>query len=129
MLWTGPGPPSGRPLAVFIDQPGGPLDQIAADEDVTTFLNDRFEPWFLIPEIAPSLGPAPRMWFFDAQGCVLASSTGVPDATAWINLANRVISAPPAVARAGLRPPPTFVGLQLAADHPLQSMCIPVPSP
>src|SRR5204862_5947019 len=39
--WAGLDAPATRPLAVFVDDPGGPLDQIAADADVTTFLNDR----------------------------------------------------------------------------------------
>ena len=42
--------PTGRIVALIIDRPGGPLDQLIADPDVSTFLNDRFDAHFVHPE-------------------------------------------------------------------------------
>ena len=83
--WAGLAGPATRPLAVLVDDPGGPLDQIAADPDVTTFLNDRFTPIFLIPERAPL---ARGVTFLDSEGCVLLGPIEPSTPEAFIEVAN-----------------------------------------
>lgn len=125
VIWTGPSAPSTLPLAVFVDQPGGPLDQIAADIDVTTFLNDRFHPWFLTPEAAPGLVPSPpAALLLDARGCVRAGPFSPDSAQDWINTANQVLQAlRDGEVSTGTLPPVTF-SFPLAQDHPLRGRCI-----
>jgi hypothetical protein len=83
--WSGLTHTAARPLAVFVDDPGGPLDRIAADADVTTFLNDRFTPIFLIPERAPL---ARGVSFLDGDGCVLLGPIAPATPEAFIDIAN-----------------------------------------
>jgi hypothetical protein len=56
-----------RPVALVVDRPGGPLDTIVADPDVTTFLNDRFHPVFR----TEGGQPMGTVWFLSADGCPL----------------------------------------------------------
>src|SRR5436190_1822950 len=98
--WAGLDAPATRPLAVFVDDPGGPLDQIAADADVTTFLNDRFTPIFLIPERAPL---ARGVSFLDSEGCVL-----------WLLVGLSVVCVAIAIERA------IFASLNRTAKAPLE---------
>ena len=88
--WTGPDDPITRPLAVLIDQPGGPLDQIAADPDVTSFLNDRFHPWFIIPEQVQHLS-AGQALFLNPEGCVLSAISSPQSPLDWIDSANSAL--------------------------------------
>ena len=121
--WAGPRDPSTGPLAVFVDHPGGPLDRIAADPDVTTFLNDRFVPWFLTPSAAEGLPPAPAALWLDPRGCVLAGPLRPASPDAWIATANAVLQAGPDRPTRPLDPRPSGWSFELPAGHPLRSSC------
>lgn len=122
--WTGPGQPVTRPLVVFVDRPGGPLDRVAEDVDVATFLNDRFHPWFLVPEAAPGLVAAPpAALILDARGCVRAAPF-LPETPAdWIARANEVLLALDRGEPATARLPEVAFTFPLAPDHPLRGRC------
>lgn len=123
--WAGPADPVRRPLAVLVDHPGGPLDRIAADPDVTTFLNDRFHPWFLPPEVAGGAPDAPATWWLDERGCLLYGPTRPATPEAWIADANAAAlvhqRGDPATRALPLRP--ALPGLDPA--HPLRGGCSP----
>ena len=122
--WSGLTDPATRPLAVFVDDPGGPLDRIAADADVTTFLNDRFTPIFLIPERAPL---ARGVSFLDSEGCLLLGPIEPPTPAAFIEIANDLQvrlaagSVSPEHVDAIVPPQP----LALPPDSPLRLACAP----
>ena len=106
------------PLAVFVDQPGGPLDRLAHDADVATFLNDRFTPLFLTPAVAPDLPEA--ILFVDERGCLLLDPVRPQTPADFIEAANTVMlgSAPrkwPAQ--------PSSWGVALPEAHPLWLRC------
>lgn len=66
MGWKDDGAPVSAPIASFVDSPGGPVDRLAADPDVTTFLNDRFHPIFHTVDPAQ---PPGTVEFLTADGC------------------------------------------------------------
>lgn len=114
--------PDMRPLAVFVDDPGGPLDRIAADPDVTTFLNDRFTPVFLVPERSPL---ARGVSFLDRDGCLLLGPVAPASPAEFVALANDL-----QVKRAAGGIAPTRVDaivppqpLSLPTDSPLRLAC------
>ena len=124
VAWTGPSAPVRLPLAVFIDSPGGPLDAIAANLDVTTFLNDRFHPWFLTPGAAPGLTEAtPAALILDETGCVLVAPFLPDGPDAWIEAANQALREQ----REGKHPtgalPQITFSFPLPEDHPLRGRC------
>ena len=94
--WKEDTEPVDRPVAVFVDVPGGPVDRIAADSDVTTFLNDRFHPVFHLTDPEQPVG---TVAWLTADGCVLRppETPGSPDL--WIAHANEVIVLPGARGR------------------------------
>lgn len=122
--WAGPDDPVSRPLAIFADMPGGPMDALAADDDVTTFLNDRFHPWFLDPDAASDLPRAPTAWFVDPRGCLVDGPWTPATPTEWIAHANAVLLrlADPADSRSRTQPigQPVF---PLPESHPLRGRC------
>jgi hypothetical protein len=83
--WAGLTDAGTRPLAVFVDDPGGPFDRIAADHDVTTFLNDRFTPVFLVPARSPLVR---GVSFLDREGCLLLGPVAPTSPAEFIELAN-----------------------------------------
>ena len=122
--WAGPTTALAGPLAVVVDVPGGPLDRIVADPDVTTFLNDRFTPLFLVPQAAPEL-PAPSLQVLDAQGCWLLTPQLPADTAAFIAAGNTVMRAVHQGRRPLPRPdPPALAGLALPPGHPLRQVCV-----
>lgn len=121
--WSGPSSPVSRPLAVFVDLPGGPMDAIAADLDVTTFLNDRFHPWFLRPDAVDGLPPAPLALILDRAGCVRAAPFRPEGPAAWIAAANAVLLDLDAGRAATERLPELRFDFPIAADHPLFGRC------
>ena len=123
--WSGPRDPVERPLAVFIDQPGGPLDQIAADPDVTSFLNDRFSAWFLTPAAAQGLPSAPAALWLDIEGCLLAGPARPSTPEEWIAAANDILRRAPGAPTHRLDPPPRNWTLALPEDHALRATCSP----
>ena len=123
VAWTGPAAPISRPLAVFVDLPGGPMDQIASDADVATFLNDRFHPWFLVPEAAPDLAAPPAALFLDSHGCLLRGPDRPESPAAWIDEANAVLLALSRGEAHGHALPPQRFGFSLPAEHPLRGRC------
>ena len=90
--WAREGTPVSRPVALFVDRPGGPLDTLASNSDVATFLNDRFHPLF---RVAPE-GEAPSLNFYSADGCLLAGPLRPTDPAAFIADANKVVQMPDA---------------------------------
>jgi len=66
------------------------LDRVAADPDVTTFLNDKFQPIFLVPDVAPEFADS-TVLFFAADGCLLAKPTQIRRPQDFIDLANQVM--------------------------------------
>lgn len=126
VLWAGPSTPVERPLALFVDQPGGSLDRMLADSDVATFLNDRFTPMFLLPQVAPEL-PWPSLQILDARGCLLQAAFSPQGPAEIIDAGNRVMRAQAEGAQAQARPrAPARLGVQLPPDHPL---LVPCPAP
>ena len=121
--WAGPGDPVSRPLAVFVDVPGGDLDQLVADPDVTTFLNDRFHAWFLTPEAAEGLPTAPAAWFVDGEGCLLGGPERPAGPASWIAAANTAVAAPPEDRHPAPRLSFVSFGLEVPALHPLRGLC------
>ncbi|MSP54952.1 MAG: hypothetical protein EXR69_05010 [Myxococcales bacterium] len=85
-----------RPLAVFVDQPGGRLDLLARDPDVTTFLNDRFHPLLL-----PQFGAQPHgtVGVYTADGCELVEAFSPSTPGEFIAQANIAIQMPGASGR------------------------------
>lgn len=129
-----------RPMAILVDQPGGPLDALAGHPDVATFLNDRFHPWFLPPAIAGRAAPVTLL--LDEDGCLLAAPVTETEATAWLQAVNAAAlaradpgpspidgTAAPAgpgsseAGRVGARPDLAVSLDELGADHPLRRPC------
>lgn len=126
VAWTGPSAPVRLPLAVFIDAPGGPLDRVAADLDVSTFLNDRFHPWFLTPEAVSGLEhEAPTALILDPGGCVRVGPFRPESASAWISAANQTLRDLKAGVRSDRALPPLRFSFALPPDHPLWGRCAP----
>lgn len=123
VAWAGPSTPISHPLAVFVDLPGGPMDTIASDPDVATFLNDRFHPWFLVPEAAPDLASPPAALFLDAYGCLLRGPDHPESPRAWIEEANAVLLALAQGTANGRALPEQRFGFDLPEDHPLRGRC------
>ncbi|MFT5683143.1 MAG: hypothetical protein ACI8RZ_004070 [Myxococcota bacterium] len=115
--WAGLAPTE-RILVVFVDEPGGPLDRIAANADVATFLNDRFSPVFLPPQIAPDL---PRsILFVDPDGCLRLDPLHPESPQDFIDAGNKVmLGSPPQPYHSK----PGQWGVQIPADHALQLRC------
>ncbi|MFZ5477137.1 MAG: hypothetical protein ACOZNI_10215 [Myxococcota bacterium] len=91
--WRRDREPVAAPVVVFVDTPGGPMDRIAADPDVTTFLNDRFHPVFRTALDGQAVG---TVRFFDGCGCALGESLAPATPAAFIEAANAVIVLPEA---------------------------------
>lgn len=81
------------PVVIVVDRPGGHMDQLVADPDVTTFFNDRFHPLFLQESAHQSVG---TIRFFDGCGCPLTDETRPTSPVQLIALANEVIVRPAA---------------------------------
>ncbi len=77
-----------RPWVEFHDAPDGPAIAIAADPDVTTFLNDRFASVFFNEPGTPGI------LFMSASGCVLTHWLRPSTPAAFIEAANAVIVLP-----------------------------------
>jgi hypothetical protein len=124
VVWHGGAAPrSDRLLAVFYDNPGGPVDQLAADPDVASFLNDRFSPLFLVPTSAPGLALAPAVLLIDSNGCRLLPDPLLSTPEAWIQSVNGVVQAEqgPGAQRVAL--PEVPLPTAIALDHPLRRRC------
>ncbi len=94
--WRTVDQPTDRPLAVFVDAPGGPMDLFARDPDVTTFLNDKFDP-LLVESFG--LQPTGTVAIYTAEGCPLVPPFVPQMPSDWINAANRAILRPEAQGR------------------------------
>jgi hypothetical protein len=68
--WRADDAPVDRPVAIFVDAPGGVADRLAADADVTTFLNDKFHAVFHVRD--PDQ-PSGTVQFFAPSGCALTT--------------------------------------------------------
>ena len=121
--WAGPADPLRGPVLVIVDQPGGPLDRLAADADLTTFLNDRFTPFFVIPSAAPGL-PDPSVQVLDERGCWLLPPMVPPDLGALVDRLNQVMRDRQAGTPALARPdPPDDWAFPVPQGHPLRRSC------
>lgn len=121
--WAGPSEPLRGPLLVVVDAPGGPLDRLLADPDVTTFVNDRFTPLFLVPSAAPAL-PSPSLQVLDARGCWLLPPQSPSDPAALVELLNGVMRAQAAGQPPQPRPAaPGGFTVPLPPEHPLRMPC------
>jgi len=122
--WADLDTPLRGPLAIVVDEPGGPLDRLVADADVTTFLNDRFTPLFLVPSASPDLD-AGTVQVLDLRGCWLLPPTRPASAKTLIDALNGVMRDQQARRPATARPtPPGGWTLQLPARHPLIEPCM-----
>jgi hypothetical protein len=121
--WAGLGAAAPPPLAVFVDDPGGLVDRIAADDDVATFLNDRFTPVFLVPASSPL---ERGVSFLDGDGCLLLGPTTPGSPPEFIELANDLLvrlvagSVTPVSAEPLIPPEP----LELPSESPLRLACV-----
>ena len=86
--WHHASEPVIAPVVVFVDEPGGPMDRIAADTDVTTFLNDRFHPIFFTERVGQPIG---TVRFYDGCGCPLTEPLRPDGPSAFITVANDII--------------------------------------
>ena len=91
MQWSGLAEWNARPVVVVVEAAGGELDLLLHDADLATFLNDRFQSWFLLPEVTPAPLPQHGVVFLDAQGCKLAEAALPDSAAEWIALNNAVL--------------------------------------
>ena len=91
--WKADDAPVTRPIVLIVDTPGGALDRIVADPDVTTFLNDQFHPVF---RTAWPGQPAGTVAFLTAGGCPLGPAVRPTDPADFIRIANAVIVRPEA---------------------------------
>ena len=96
--WRTADAPTDRPIAVFVDAPEGPMDLFARDPDVTTFLNDRFDP-LLVTGFGNQ--PSGTAAIYSADGCVLITPFVPTLPSDWINAANRAINMPGGQGRHG----------------------------
>lgn len=121
VCWAGPGP-TGRPVALLVDDPGGPVDRLGHDADVATFLNDRFETRFAtLSELGRT---EPATFLLTPAGCLLTAgpiTTSTP--TDWIAAVNAAVRTP--------RHAPRHPGLDhvpgVGTTHPLTRPCTPPP--
>lgn len=92
MEWRTAQGPVTHPVVRVVDEPGGPLDRIVADVDVTTFLNDRFHPIFRRPGAYPDepIALAGTVQFFDPLGCPITPALRVWSPQELIDVANAV---------------------------------------
>jgi hypothetical protein len=96
--WRAADAPVRGPVALVVDRPGGPMDRLVADSDVTTFLNDRFHPLFQTAPAEPDAQPVGTVQFYDGCGCPLTPSLTPATPAAFIVAANEVIVRPEALA-------------------------------
>ena len=100
------------------------MDQIAGHHDVTSFLNDRFDPWFVAPEGVQGL-PTELSFFLDLNGCLLEEPKTHNSPSEWIEDANRALIALQHGESFGpLKPEPEW-GFYLPTGHPLFADCHP----
>ena len=124
MAWQGGAAPGGdRLVAVFYDNPGGPVDRLAADPDVASFLNDRFYPLFLTPEAAPGLAPAPAVLLVDGAGCRLQPDPALGSPDAWIRSVNALVVDEQGAGARRVGLPEVLLPTAIALDHPLRLRC------
>jgi hypothetical protein len=115
--WAGLAP-TDRILAVFVDEPGGPLDRLAHDADVATFLNDRFSPIFIPPDLASNLPKG--ILFVDTNGCLRLAPVKPTSPSEFIAAGNDVmLGSPPQEANFK----PINWSIDIPADHPLRLRC------
>lgn len=86
--WRSDAAPVARPIAIFVDAPGGSADSVAADAAVTTFLNDRFHPLFRLSDPAQAAG---TVQFLTADGCAFGAPFTPGGPSAFIEAANIVM--------------------------------------
>ncbi|MFN7145006.1 MAG: hypothetical protein ACK4YP_14615 [Myxococcota bacterium] len=86
--WRAPDAPVRGPVVLVVDRPGGPMDQLVADPDVATFLNDRFHPMF---ERASAYQPEGTLQFLDGCGCALSAPIAPASPAAFIEAANTIV--------------------------------------
>ncbi|MDP2312124.1 MAG: hypothetical protein Q8P41_04405 [Pseudomonadota bacterium] len=96
--WRAPDGPVRGPVALVVDRPGGPIDRLVADPDVTTFLNDRFHPLFQTTSASQPVG---TVRFYDGCGCPLSPPLTPASPAELIERANEVIVRPDALACQG----------------------------
>jgi hypothetical protein len=90
IAWKGPNDAIHLNIALIFDTPNGPLDQIAGDDDVTTFLNDRFHPIFVHSSFG-ALDNGSGLIFISPKGQKLGGPLAPQNAEAWIQVSNQFI--------------------------------------
>ncbi|MES2640458.1 MAG: hypothetical protein V4850_13275 [Myxococcota bacterium] len=96
--WRAVDAPVHGPVVLVVDRPGGAIDRLVADVDVTTFLNDRFHPLFRAEPAGPDAQPVGTVQFYDGCGCPLTPPLTPATPAAFIAAANEVIVRPDALA-------------------------------
>ncbi len=94
--WRVPAEPVERPVVLVVDVPGGALDRLVADADVTTFFNDRFHPILVQSDFRQSPG---TLGFYTADGCAIGPALTPRSSDEIIAAANRVVIAAEAQGR------------------------------
>ncbi len=90
--WRAADAPVRGPVVVVVDSPGGAVDRLVADPDVTTFLNDRFHPIFRPAlRIGSETQPAGTLRFYDGCGRPLTDASTPATPAELIAIANEVI--------------------------------------
>ena len=120
--WSNPADPPTRPLAIFIGDPGGPIDQIVTNSDVTTFLNDRFDPWFIIPDMVQGID-AETALFLDLDGCSLGSAISPVGPSQWIGYANLALETLHEGSHDGPLSPSPVWNIAIPSTHPIHGTC------
>lgn len=93
LVWASASSPVQGPVVIVRDHPGGALDRLVADPDVTTFFNDRFHPVFVALRHEEG---TPGLEFRDGCGCSLVPPFVPKSPAEIVQVANTVIVRPDA---------------------------------
>ncbi|MSQ03371.1 MAG: hypothetical protein EXR71_16005 [Myxococcales bacterium] len=94
--WRAADQPVERPVALVVDVPGGTLDRLVADPEVTTFFNDRFHAILVESDAEQQPG---TLGFYTADGCAIGPVLTPHSPDEIIAAANRAVIVPEARGR------------------------------
>lgn len=121
VLWLSLEAPRRGPIVIVWDRPGGPVERLLAEPELTTFLNRRFSPSLLDPGSA-----GPSLEVVDESGCWRLTPWR-PASSAEITEALNRAELGRAAGEPGLPRPALSADLLPGAplDHPLRLSCTP----
>jgi len=125
VVWSGPSSWSDRPGVIVVERRDGPLDLLLHDADLATFLNDRFQAWFLTPDAAPAPLPSHGVAFVSPGGCLLRPPAVPQSSSEWVEMANEILLDLTKGESRGRAWPstPAWTAIIPAPGHPLHLRC------